>query len=151
MIDASSLARHFPVHAIVGPGLQVLQLGSALKRLAGELPLPVCFASLFEVERPAMAAVDLDQLRSLGPRLCLLRFKPNGMRIRAEFVASSHGHAVMLGSVGVSATAELTDLRLTLNDFTAHDPTVDFLMAVTTHRASLDDLSSPLKNPGFLL
>lgn len=140
MIDASNLARHFPVHAIVGPGLQVLQLGSALKRLAGELPLPVCFTSLFEVERPAMAAVDLNQLRSLGPRLCLLRFKPNGMRIRAEFVASPHGHAVMLGSVGVSATAELTDLRLTLNDFTAHDPTVDFLMAVTTHRASLDDL-----------
>jgi len=140
MIDASSLARHFPVHAIVGPGLQVLQLGSTLKRLTGELPLPVCFASLFEVERPAMAAVDLDQLRSLGSRLCLLRFKPTGMRIRAEFVASSHGCAVMLGSAGVSANDELTNLGLTLNDFTAHDPTADFLMAVTTHRATLDDL-----------
>lgn len=140
MIDAESLARHFPVHAVVGPGLEVLQLGSALRRLAGQAGAAGSFGELFEIERPVLAELDLDALRSLGPRLCLLRFKPNGMRIRAEFVAAADGGVVMLGSAGIASTAELADRGLTLNDFTAHDPTADFLMAVTTHRATLDDL-----------
>lgn len=140
MIGAENLARHFPVHAIIGPGLELRQLGSALRRLAGTLPAGATFGELFEVERPALATLDLDSLRALGPRLCLLRFKPNAMRIRAEFVAASDGSAVMLGSVGIASTGELADLGLTLNDFTAHDPTADFLMAVTTHRATLDEL-----------
>jgi len=140
MIDAENLARHFPVHAVIGPGLELRQLGSALRRLAGTVAAGASFDELFEVERPVLAALDLDSLRALGPRLCLLRFKPNGMRIRAEFVAASDGGVVMLGSVGIACTAELADLGLTLNDFTAHDPTADFLMAVTTHRATLDEL-----------
>lgn len=141
MIDASSLARHFPVHAIIGPGMELLQIGSVLRRLAGtRFAASCCFDEIFEIERPKLQAIDLDLLRSLGPKLCLLRFKPNGMRIRSEFVAASDGSVVMLGGAGVTSTGELGRLGLALNDFTAHDPTVDFLMAVTTHRATLDEL-----------
>jgi signal transduction histidine kinase/CheY-like chemotaxis protein len=141
MIDAESLARHFPVHAIIGPGMELLQIGSALRRLAGAaFPATTCFGALFDLERPGIEELDLGALRALGPRLCLLRFKPNGMRIRAEFVPAAGGGVVMLGSAGIASTGELADRGLTLNDFTAHDPTTDFLMAVTTHRATLDDL-----------
>lgn len=141
MIDAESLARHFPVHAIIGPGMELLQLGSTLRRLSGAAASATTrFGELFELERPEIEVPDVDGLRALGSRLCLLRFKPNGMKIRAEFVSAAGGRAVMLGSAGIASTGELADLGLTLNDFTAHDPTTDFLMAVTTHRATLDDL-----------
>lgn len=140
MIDADGLARHFPVHAVIGPGMELRQLGSALRRLAGEAAPPVFFGELFEIERPGIAAPDLEGLRALGSRLCLLRFKPNGMRIRGEFLAASGGTVVLLGSVGVADAGELAKRGLTLNDFTAHDPTADFLMAGATHRATLDDL-----------
>jgi signal transduction histidine kinase/CheY-like chemotaxis protein len=141
MIDAESLARHFPVHAIIGPGMELLQIGSTLRRLSGAAASATTrFGELFDLERPELEVPDVDSLRALGSRLCLLRFKPNGMKIRAEFVSAAGGGAVMLGSAGIASTGELADLGLTLNDFTAHDPTTDFLMAVTTHRATLDDL-----------
>jgi signal transduction histidine kinase/CheY-like chemotaxis protein len=139
MIDACQLTRHFPVHAIVAPGMEVRQLGATLRRLAG-VALPVPFDDLFVLERPYFEAVVNESLRSLGSRLCLLRFKPNGMRIRGEFVIGSDGEVVMLGSAAVVSSEELQRFGLTLNDFAVHDPTADFLMAVATHRASLEDI-----------
>lgn len=141
MIDSESLERHFPIHAIIGPGMELLQIGSTLRHLAGAaFPATTCFGALFDLKRPEIEELDLGALRALGPRLCLLHFKPNGMKIRGEFVPAAGGGVVMLGSAGIASTGELAGLGLTLNDFTAHDPTTDFLMAVTTHRATLEDL-----------
>lgn len=139
MVDAPTLAQHFPVHAIIGPALAVQTLGRTLSRLAG-LDLPAPFDSLFELERPHVEPLDLAALGSLGPRLCLLRFKPNGMRIRGEFVPTADGKVLMLGSAGLSRSEDLQRFGLKIHDFTAHDPTADFLMALSTHRATLQDL-----------
>ena len=139
MIDTPTLARHFPVHAIIGPGLSVLALGRTLSRLAG-IELPVPLELLFELDRPHVEPLDLESLSSLGPQLCLLRFKPNGMRIRGEFVPTADGRVLMLGSAGLSRSEDLQRFGLKIHDFTAHDPTADFLMAVATHRATLEDL-----------
>jgi signal transduction histidine kinase/ActR/RegA family two-component response regulator len=139
MIEAGHLSRHFPVHAIIGAGMSIRQLGSTLIRLS-DAALPAPFDSLFVLERPQLASADHESLRSLGSRLCILRFKPNGMRIRGEFVEAAGGDVVMLGSAGVASSEELQRFGLNLNDFAAHDPTADFLMAVATHRASLEDI-----------
>lgn len=119
----------------------VLQLGVTLHRLSGGEAAPnKPFEEFFDIERPTLEVLDLESLKALGPQLCILRFKPNGIKIRAEFLPATCGGVLMLGSPAVSKTSELAELGLTLDDFTAHESTADFLMALTTHRATLDDL-----------
>ncbi len=139
MIDSTTLRRHFPVHALVGPGLEVRQLGPTLERFVG-VQSQRTFDDLFVLERPTLAIESAQQLRALGPTLCVVRFKPNGMSLRCEFLPADDDSVLLLGSPSVPSVDALTAQGLGFADFPAHDPTADFLMVLGTHRATLDDL-----------
>jgi signal transduction histidine kinase len=139
MISAETLAQRQPVHAIIGPDLRVLQLGRSLQRLCGDAA-DCPFGSLFELLRPTLAVLDVATLRGLGPVFCQVKFLPNGLPLRAEFLPGDDGCVVMIGSPAVVSTEELRQYGLGFNDFAVTDPSVDFLMALTTQRATLDEL-----------
>jgi len=139
VIDAAALRRHFPVHALLGPDLEVRQLGPTLERLLGA-DARRSFDALFALERPTLDEVSIDRLRALGPALCVVRFKPTALPLRCEFVPTEDGSVLLLGSPSVHSVDALAGLQLGFADFPAHDPTADFLMVLGTHRATLDDL-----------
>jgi len=102
MISAETLAQRQPVHAIIGPDLRVLQLGRSLARLCADAAGRP-FGSLFELLRPTLAVLDVATLRGLGPAFCQVKFLPNGLPLRAEFLPGDDGCVVMIGSPGWSA------------------------------------------------
>ena len=117
----------------------MLQLGRSLQRLCGDVA-DCPFGSLFELLRPTLAVLDVATLRGLGPVFCQVKFLPNGLPLRAEFLPGDDGCVVMIGSPAVVSTEELRQYGLGFNDFAVTDPSVDFLMALTTQRATLDEL-----------
>ncbi len=139
MISAETLAQRQPVHAIIGPDLTVLQLGRSLKRICGDAAGHP-FSSLFEILRPSLAVLDAATLRGLGPAFCQVNFLPNGLPLRAEFLPGDGGCVVMIGSPAVLSIEELRQYGLGFNDFAVTDPSVDFFMALTTQRTTLDEL-----------
>ena len=64
MISAETLAQRLPVHAIIGPDLTVLQIGSALARVCGDV-VGRSFDACFELVRPTLSVLDAPALRAL--------------------------------------------------------------------------------------
>ena len=100
MISAETLARRLPVHAIIGPDLTVLQIGSALARVCGEV-VGRSFDACFELVRPTLSVLDAPTLRALGPVFCQINCRSNGLALRAEFLPGDGGCVVMMGSPAV--------------------------------------------------
>jgi signal transduction histidine kinase len=139
MISAETLAQRLPVHAIIGPDLRVLQIGSALARVCGDV-VGRGFDACFELVRPTLSVLDAPALRALGPVFCQINCRANGLGLRAEFLPGDAGCVVMMGSPAVLSLDELRQYGLGLNDFAVTDPSVEFFMALTTQRATLDEL-----------
>jgi signal transduction histidine kinase/CheY-like chemotaxis protein len=139
MISAETLAQRLPVHAIIGPDLRVLQIGSALARVCGDV-VGRSFDACFELVRPTLSVLDAPALRALGPVFCQINCRANGLALRAEFLPGDAGCVVMMGSPAVLSLDELRQYGLGLNDFAVTDPSVEFFMALTTQRATLDEL-----------
>jgi signal transduction histidine kinase len=139
MISAETLSQRLPVHAILGPDLRVLQLGSALLRVCGDAvgdPFDACF----ELVRPTLNTLDAATLRALGPVFCQVDCRANGLPLRAEFLPGDGGCVVMMGSPAVLSAEELRRYGLAFNDLSVTDPSVEFFMAITTQRATLEEL-----------
>ncbi|MFM7273843.1 MAG: ATP-binding protein, partial [Gammaproteobacteria bacterium] len=66
--------------------------------------------------------------------------RANGLPLRAEFLPGEGGCVVMMGSPAVLGLDELRQYGLGLNDFAVTDPSVEFFMALTTQRTTLDEL-----------
>ncbi len=139
MISAETLAQRLPVHLVIGPDGTLLQVGRALARVCGDV-VGKTFTDCFEMARPTLTVLDPPALRALGPAFCQVNCRANGLPLRAEFLPGDRGCVVMLGSPAVLSAEELREYGLDLNDFSVTDPSVDFFMALTTQRATLDEL-----------
>lgn len=139
MISAATLAQRLPVHAIIAPDGTLLQVGQALARVCGDI-VGQPFAACFELVRPTVPVVDPATLRGLGAVFCQVNCRANGLPLRAEFLPGDEACVVMMGSPAVLGLDELRQYGLGLNDFAVTDPSVEFFMALTTQRTTLDEL-----------
>jgi signal transduction histidine kinase len=139
MISRQTLAERAPFHAVIGPGLTVLQLGRSLAKLCPDA-LGQPFQASFEIVRPRLALTEVDVLRDLGSVFCQVVCLSNRLLLRAEFLPADDGVVIMSSSPAVLSADELQRYGLSLGDLSLIDPSAEFLLAMTTLHATLDEL-----------
>lgn len=128
----------FPFHIALDRAGIVTRVGSSLSKLAPHIRRGAPFATAFSPLRPD-EPFDPTRLAAAAGRLYTIREQTTGTTLRG-MVREIGSEIFFLGSPWLADTGELTRLGLSLDDFAAHDPTLDLLQALQIQRVASDDL-----------
>ena len=130
----------FPFHVSFGRDGVIASVGRSMRTLSAAVRPGVRFAEVFAPKRPA-EPFDFDRLSAAPGRLRTLIECSRGTVLRGQFLAQG-GKVFFLGSPWLAEMAELVTTGLTLDDFAAHDPTLDLLQLLQLQKIVTDDLHS---------
>lgn len=130
----------FPFHLAFGPDLTLSALGRSLRKLAPGLQIGQRFDTAFAPKRPAFPFAWARLTEAAG-RLHTIRECATGVVLRGQFVPLD-GRLCFLGTPWLADTDELEHRGLKLDDFAAHDPTLDLLQVLQLQKMVADDLQA---------
>ncbi len=137
-LTAPLLDAAFPFHLVLDGQLRIRQAGRSLRRLYPQLVDGRPFNELFEVTAPRVPA-DLSAYAALPRALFLLRSRADAdLTLRGQMLHDeAAGVLLFVGSPWVTDTSIFATLGLTLNDFAASDPAVDYAVLLQNQNSSL--------------
>ncbi len=146
-ISPDYLDRLFPFHLRFDRAGTLLTVGSSLRRVRGDRPLPATVTELAEVRRPR--SFDPATLADDVNCLALLRLPHEGFDLRGQISTFDGGETFyFFGSPWVTDQNVMKETGLVASDFALHDPTADHLILLGTLQNALREsreLSSELQ------
>ncbi|XP_053543277.1 guanylate cyclase soluble subunit alpha-2 isoform X2 [Ictalurus punctatus] len=139
-IGLSTFCRAFPFHLIVGPNMDVLQVGVGLKNVGEGLRKPhrtLSFSDSFQLVSPRIPCSFQNILLRLStpftirtrPDPSALESREKVMELKGQMIHLPESNAIMfLGSPRVDRLEELMGRGLHLSDIPIHDATRDVIL-----------------------
>ena len=139
-LNAALLDIAYPFHIGFDRELRIVQVGPSMRRLIGETTHGATITELFEVISPKLM-VSFDSLASSTRSLFVIRsLAQNDLTIRGQMLYDELDDVILfVGSPWVTSTAAFRALGLTLSDFAASDPVVDYVLLLQNQAASLTE------------
>ena len=128
----------FPFHFSLGPDGVLVEVGRSLQKISAAVRPGVQFSDAFVPNRPVEPFV-WERLAAATNRLYTIRERATNTVLRGQFQLLEQ-KLFFLGTPWLSGTEELASLGLTLDDFAAHDPTLDLLQLLQLQKVVADDL-----------
>lgn len=128
----------FPFHVGFDALLVISHVGRSMRRLTARASVGAPLAEVLRPHRPA-EPFDFAQLSNVGGQIYTVREPVSGTLLRGQMQRLGP-HIFFLGSPWIGETATLGTLGLTMNDFAAHDPTLDLLMVLEIQKLASADL-----------
>lgn len=126
-----------PFHLVLGPDLTIRQVGSSLRRVCPEVAPGRALESVVEVISPR-GAVTRESLTSRPRSLFVLQLKEGDLKLRGQVLHDEESDVVIfVGSPWVTDLGAISELNLTLEDFSVSDNVVDYLLMLQTQGAAL--------------
>ncbi|CAL8372722.1 unnamed protein product [Gadus morhua 'NCC'] len=161
-IGLATFCRAFPFHLVLGPRMEVLQLGEGLRRQARIEPLrSFCFKDCFEIVSPKIEPSFKGILVRLASPFTI-RTRPDStqsgtkekvMELKGQMIHLPESSSLMfLGSPRVDKLEELMGRGLHLSDIPIHDATRDVILVGEQAKAQdglkkrMDKLKATLEN-----
>ena len=137
-LHSALLDAAFPFHLVLDGELRIQQAGPSLRRLHPDLADDVPLNELFEISVPRVPA-DFATYAALPRELFLLRSRTHaGLTLRGQMLHDNDARVLFfVGSPWVTDTSTYTTLGLSLNDFAASDPGVDYAVLLQNMTSSL--------------
>ncbi len=137
----------FPFHLVLDTNLAIVQAGEVLQRICGETLLQRPLNDLFEVQRPRLKQLTLDDVKKHLKSLFILHGRSNDLQLKGQVVYHEAADLLFfLGSPWVTDTTQLAPLNIKLKDFAIHDPVVDFLFLLQARDTSLNESKKLTEN-----
>jgi two-component system, NtrC family, sensor kinase len=134
------LSTVFPFHLVLDTNLAIVQAGTVLQRIFGDTLLHQSLSDVFEVQRPRLKQLTLDDFKKHLKSLFILSGRQNAMQLKGQVVyLEAENVLCFLGSPWVTDTAQLAPLNIKLKDFAIHDPVVDFMFLLQSRDTSLNE------------
>ena len=130
-IDQAALDALMPMHFASNPSGQIERAGPLLTKIVAAPLVGAALFDAFEVQRPS-GLTSLDRLAAAGP--LRLVHKASGAQFKAQHVPVPGGRLFNLG-FGIAAAEMVATHRLTLDDFTPVDATVEMLYLIEANSA----------------
>ncbi|XP_062873215.1 guanylate cyclase soluble subunit alpha-2 [Trichomycterus rosablanca] len=139
-IGLSTFCRAFPFHLIIGPRMEVLQVGAGLKQVGEGLRKPhwtLSFSDSFQLVSPRIPCSFQNILLRLStpftirtrPDPTALESKEKVMELKGQMIHLPESNSIMfLGSPRVDRLEELMGRGLHLSDIPIHDATRDVIL-----------------------
>ena len=137
LLHEEGLEALFPCFIQVSENLEILAMGSTVRKVLPTLRTGAPFLDHFTPIRPNIPLATFDLLRNRAGTLVVLDARL--CHFQGQFVEGANG-LFFLGSPIVHSTEELQRLGLTLSDFPPHDVTGDFLVQLSAAQAMTRDL-----------
>ena len=117
----------FPFHFVVDNKLNVISIGKSLYKLMPELKENRSFNTLFSITRPFVEHLTLSNRNFICNQLIVLESKnEKNLFFRGQFEKQQNS-ILFIGSPWFESIEEISNNRLSLNDFAPHDPLIDLL------------------------
>jgi two-component system, NtrC family, sensor kinase len=130
----------FPFHLVLDANLAIVQAGAVLQRIFGDRLLDQPLTAVFEIHRPKLKQLTLDDFKRHLKSLFILHGRDSAIQLKGQVVyAEADGLLYFLGSPWVTDTAQLAPLNIKLKDFAIHDPMVDFMFLLQARDTSLNE------------
>ncbi|XP_073674388.1 guanylate cyclase soluble subunit alpha-2 [Garra rufa] len=137
-IGLSTFCRAFPFHLVLGPNMEVLQVGEGLRKQAKSDPhRTLTFSNSFELVSPRIPCSFQNILLRLSTPFTI-RTRPDGsaldsreklMELKGQMLHLPESNSIMfLGSPRVDRLEELMGRGLHLSDIPIHDATRDVIL-----------------------
>ncbi|XP_051962664.1 guanylate cyclase soluble subunit alpha-2 [Xyrauchen texanus] len=137
-ISLSTFSRAFPFHLVLGPNMDILQVGEGLRKQAkGEPHRTLTFSNSFELVSPRIPCTFQNILLRLSTPFTI-RTRPDGpgldskekvMELKGQMLHLPESNSIMfLGSPRVDRLEELMGRGLHLSDIPMHDATRDVIL-----------------------
>jgi two-component system, sensor histidine kinase len=132
----------FPFHIVFNANLEVVGLGSSLRKILPSLQAGAQFPAHFSLERPKIASPSLHSF--LDPKcVYLLKHLQNGLLFRGQMSFDPKNQLLSyLGSPWLPGCTSIQSLGLTLDDFAPHDPMPELVQLMQSHRATMSELAA---------
>ena len=126
-----------PFHIVLGRDLTVLQVGSSLRRLCPQVAPSAALEGVIEVVSPRGPAT-LESLRSQPRSLFVLKVRAQDLTLRGQVVYDEAAEVLLfVGSPWITELTTISDMGLTLEDFSVSDNVVDYLLLLQTQGTAL--------------
>ncbi|XP_051965868.1 guanylate cyclase soluble subunit alpha-2-like [Xyrauchen texanus] len=137
-ISLSTFCRAFPFHLVLGPNMEVLQVGEGLRKQAkSDTYRSLTFSNSFELVSPRIPCTFQNILLRLSTPFTI-RTRPDGsaldskekvMELKGQMLHLPESNSIMfLGSPRVDRLEELMGRGLHLSDIPMHDATRDVIL-----------------------
>ncbi|HEU4812576.1 MAG TPA: ATP-binding protein [Nocardioides sp.] len=126
-----------PFHLVLGPDLTIRQVGSSLRRVCPQVVPGSAFESVVEIISPR-GPVTAESLRSRSRSLFVLQLKEGDLKLRGQVLHDEASDVVIfVGTPWITDMGAISELNLTLEDFSVSDNVVDYLLMLQTQGAAL--------------
>jgi signal transduction histidine kinase len=128
----------FPFHVSFRRDGRIADVGRSVGKLSATVRPGVAFADAFAPKRPE-EPFAWERLAAAAGRLYTIREYTTGVVLRGQFMVLDE-KMFFLGTPWLADTGELQTRGLTLDDFPAHDPTLDLLQLLQLQQVVAEDL-----------
>lgn len=136
---AEHLEQNNPFYFMFDHRLELLQFGKSLKKLVPTISSGSAFTEFFTVLRPNIID-DFEKIRSSEQALFILKIKSSTLQMKGRMLYFQSNNCILfLGSPAITKLEQMKDTGLSINDFSLHDPMVDYLFLLQAANTSLSE------------
>ncbi len=144
----------FPFAIILDRSLHIRKQGQSLQKITGNIEESALLEH-FQIQRPYLESLDFEAISAANNMAFYIKHIESELLFRGQFRLSPDQTAmVYLSSLWVMDIEQLKPYKLTINDFSAHDPTFDFLHVLKQseiHKTELKDLLTKIDKQSALI
>ena len=135
VLSGDQITELFPFHFAVDADLAIVQIGPSLAKIEPAARTGSRLAACLELTRPEITCSH-EALREHQNEILLFTSKSRGIQLRGQMLEVGE-RLFFLGSPWLAGPTALKEFGLTLNDFAAHDATVDMLQVMQAEKMAL--------------
>ena len=144
----------FPFAIILDTSLRIRSQGSSLQKITGDI-VGENLLKHFQIQRPYIENCDFEAINVLQHTAFYIKHIESELLFRGQFRLSPDQTAmVFLCTLWVMDIEQLKPYKLTITDFSAHDPTFDYLHVLKQseiHKTELKDLVTKIDTQSALI
>lgn len=146
IIDKEQFNRLFPFYIILDTQLNICSYGKSIPKLLPEISSSNEFTKLFEWERPDVAEISFDSIKSFHKNLVIIKTRTEDrivLRGQLELIEDDN-KLMLIATPWFGSMEQVNSLKLTMSDFAIHDPMIDLLHVLKTQELVTEDIKKLL-------
>ena len=141
-VSRSFLNQTFPFYFVLDKSLVIRDAGKSLLKLLPDA-IQKSWNEYFSLKRPQLEDISFQKLCGHEGKLFLLELKLNGQNFNYKgqlFYQKEAKRLLFLGSPSFNDVEQILECKLSLNDFSISDSTIDVLQMLQVNKMVTDDL-----------
>jgi len=137
LLNGDTFNSIFPFYILIDDELSIKSFGKSLCKILPELQVNTPFTTYFTIKRPLFDGISPATFSKYCKQLVVINANSSKtFKLRGQFEPYQNGF-LFVGSPWFVTMEEVVSHKLTLHDFSYHDPLLDLLHVLKTKRSTI--------------